>query len=459
MRRKFRLSPRKSKGAAVRECGGVMIDSLGSGKLQSIQDLLDSLPVRLLRQNLSWLNRTGDTLEMKPASRPNPVGECPTYHQSSSPTSTPTPAERGSVLGWASLWLRPRTLIIAGGLGFLAPAIGLSLAFWGFGGRAGEMAQYRPPSFIPFPANNRFSVAKADLGRELFFDKRLSGSGTMACASCHQPDHAWTDGHPKAIGDDGHEMARRAPNLIDVAWRSDLGWDGRFPDIEAVTFVAIASHGNMNLSEPEALARISADPRYERAFAESFPDHKITAANVAAAIATFERLIVSVPNSPFDRWVAGDENAISEAAKRGFDLFNGRAHCAGCHIGWTFTDGSFHDVGSATGTDIGRGQYFSTSRDLQYTFKTPTLRDVAQRGPYMHDGSAKTLAEVIGLYNRGGVARPSRDALIKPLHLTAGEQAELEAFLETLSGLTSSSDQPPIPIGAPSTGQEGAKKR
>ncbi len=364
------------------------------------------------------------------------------------------------MLRQASAWLRSRTLIITGALCLLALVVGVSLAFLGFGARARVMARYRPPPFIPFPADDPFTAAKADLGRALFFDKRLSGSGTMACASCHQPEHGWTDGLPRAIGDGGHEMSRRAPNLIDVAWLPALGWDGRFPDIEAVTFAAIASHGNMNLSEPEALARISADPGYERAFDESFPDHNVSAANVAAAVATFERLVVSIPNSPFDSWIAGDENAISQAAKRGFDLFNGRAHCSGCHGGWTFTDGSFHDIGSATGTDIGRGQYFPTSQALQYAFKTPTLRGVAQRGPYMHDGSVKTLADVIALYNRGGIARPSRAALIEPLHLAADEQADLLAFLETLSGPTSSSDQPPLPIGSPSVArQEGAEKR
>ncbi len=369
------------------------------------------------------------------------------------------------MLRQASVRLRSRTLVITGALCMLALAVGVSLAFLGFGARARVMALYRPPPLIPFPADNPFSAAKADLGRALFFDKRLSGSGTMACASCHQPEHGWTDGRPKAIGDGGQEMSRRAPNLIDVAWLPALGWDGRFPDIEAVTFAAIASHGNMNLSEPEALARISADPGYERAFAESFPDHKVSAANIAAAVATFERLIVSIPSSPFDRWIAGDENAISPSAKRGFDLFNGRAHCSGCHSGWTFTDGSFHDIGTAKGTDVGRGEYFPNSTDLQYAFKTPTLCDVAERAPYMHDGSVKTLADAIELYNRGGIARPSRSALIGPLHLTDAEKSDLlafleilsrtnvlvryaplpPAFLETPSGQTSSSDTPPSP--------------
>jgi cytochrome c peroxidase len=336
-------------------------------------------------------------------------------------------------------------------------AVGLSLVRPGFDARA--RAHYRPPSFIPFPADDPFLVAKADLGRLLFFDTRLSGSRSTACSTCHEPSRGWSDGRPRAIGDGGREMDRRAPSLIDIAWLSALGWDGKFPDIEAVTFGAVTSRGNMNLSEQEALARIAADPDYQRVFAEVFPDHQISAQNVAAAIATFERLIVSKGDSPFDRWIAGDKNAISPAAKHGFDLFNGRGHCSECHSGWTFTDGSFHDIGSAAGGDIGRGQLFPNSQELQYAFKTPTLRGVAQRGPYMHDGSVKTLADVIDLYDRGGTARPSRAAQIEPLHLTAVERADLLAFLETLSGGTSSSDNGPLPAGSPSEpGQEGAEK-
>ncbi|HSU05175.1 MAG TPA: cytochrome c peroxidase [Acetobacteraceae bacterium] len=349
-------------------------------------------------------------------------------------------------------------MIIAGALASLvALAIGLSLAHPGANARI--RAHYRLPSFIPFPADDPFQTAKADLGRRLFFDTRLSGSRSTSCGSCHEPARGWSDGRPRAIGDGGHEMDRRAPSLIDIAWLPVLGWDGRFPDIEAVTFGAITARGNMNLTEQDALARISADPDYQRAFAAIFPDHQVSAHNVAAAIATFERLIVSKNDSPFDRWIAGDKDAISAAAKRGFDLFNGRGHCAGCHSGWTFTDGSFHDIGSAEGNDTGRGRFFPKSQDLQYAFKTPTLRGISQRGPYMHDGSVKTLADVINLYNRGGIARPSRASLIEPLHLTAEEQAELLAFLETLSGDTSSSDNGPLPPGSPSeAGQEGTEK-
>ena len=127
-------------------------------------------------------------------------------------------------------------------------------------------------------------------------------------------------------------------------------------------------------------------------------------------------------DSAFDRWIDGAETAISEPAKRGFDLFNGKANCAACHSGWAFTDASFHDIGSARGDDWGRGRLFPTSVALRYAFKTPTLRDVARRGPYMHDGSVPTLDAVLDLYDRGGIERPSRAEEIHRLGLTAGRE-------------------------------------
>jgi cytochrome c peroxidase len=189
---------------------------------------------------------------------------------------------------------------------------------------------------------------------------------------------------------------------------------------------------NMNLPVDELIARLSAIPDYVKAFDATYGKGDITQDKIEQALATFERSIVST-EAPFDRWIAGDPQAIGESAKRGFVLFNTKANCAACHSGWAFTDSSFHDVGVATGDDIGRGHLFPTSVKLQYAFKTPTLRDVARRGPYMHNGSVATLDDVIALYDRGGIDRPSRDSEIHPLNLSAAEKADLIAFLETLS--------------------------
>jgi cytochrome c peroxidase len=299
--------------------------------------------------------------------------------------------------------------------------------------RAKLMAEYRRPPQIPFPPSNPYTEAKARLGRMLFFDPVLSGPKTQACASCHNPALSWQDGLPRGIGAGMEPMAVRTPTLLNVAWTPKLGWDGHFRNLESVAFGPITNPKIMNMSEKELVARLSAIPGYVAAFNTAFGDSGISKHNIELALATFERSIVS-GEAPFDRWVNGDKNAISAAAKRGFDLFNGKAHCSACHSGWSFSDASFHDVGVATGSDIGRGRLFPTSVSLRYAFKTPTLRDVDRRAPYMHDGSVKSLEQVVDLYDRGGIDRPSRDEDIRPLGLTVQEKADLIAFLHTLTG-------------------------
>lgn len=293
-------------------------------------------------------------------------------------------------------------------------------------------ASYRRPAAIPFPDSNPYSVPKAALGEKLFFDPLLSKSGTVSCASCHDPSLSWADGRARAIGEDPKGLPLRSPTLIDVAFTEPLGWDGKFRDIEAVTFGPITGRANMNLSEAELITRLSAVPAYVDAFASAFGDAAVTRRRIEAALATFERRIVA-GESPFDRWIKGDETAISAAAKRGFEVFNGKARCANCHSGPSFTDGSFQDIGTAGKDDVGRGRLFPTSQKLRYAFKTPTLRDVARRAPYMHDGSVATLEEVIELYDKGGIDRPSRSPSIKPLSLTPDEKTGLIAFLQTLT--------------------------
>lgn len=298
-------------------------------------------------------------------------------------------------------------------------------------GQAARLALYAPPAAIPHPDDAPPSAAAERLGRDLFFDPILSGARDIACSTCHDPALSWGDGRARAVGASGSPMALRSPTLIDVAWMERLGWDGKFRDIEAVTFSPITAHDNMDLTEAEALDRLKASPDYVRRFGEAFGTSDIDRRAIERALATYERTIVS-PEAPFDRWVAGDAAAVSPAARRGFSLFNGRAGCASCHAGWAFSDGSFHDIGSAAGDDIGRGRLFPTSVKLRYAFKTPTLRDVARRGPYMHDGSVPTLRAVIDLYDRGGVARPSRAVEIRPLGLSDGDKDDLLAFLATL---------------------------
>ena len=313
-------------------------------------------------------------------------------------------------------------LSVAASVADIAPSVSI----------ASLRAKYLPPGRIPYPDDDPYSAAKAKLGRTLFFDPLFSASGTVSCATCHKPDISFEDGLPLAVGDARHRLKLKTPTLIDVAWLDRLGWDGRFHSLEQVTFAPILSSGNMDMSESGVTARLASIPDYVRSFAAAFDDRAITRKNIEMAIATYERSILSA-DAPFDRWIMGDENAIDPAAKRGFLLFNGKGRCAECHSGWAFTDGSFHDIGVAKDDDIGRGRLFPTSVKLRHAFKTPTLRDVARRAPYMHDGSVPTLEAVIDLYDKGGIARPSRSELIKPLHLTAGERADLLAFLQTLT--------------------------
>ena len=333
---------------------------------------------------------------------------------------------------------------LAAGLAVAATALlclGNAIAT-GVANRAEWQKNYHRPSEIPFPKSNPYSEAKVRLGKILFFDPILSGSQVRSCATCHNPALSWGDGRGRALGEGQKPLALRSPTLLNVAWIPKPGWDGHFRDLESVAMGPITGATNMNLPEKEMIARLAAIPGYVDAFGAAFGESQITKRKIELALATYERTIVS-GEAPFDRWIAGDEKAMSEAAKRGFDLFNGKANCAACHSGWAFTDASFHDIGTATKDDLGRGKLFPTSAKLQYAFKTPTLRDVERRGPYMHDGSVETLQAVIDLYDRGGIERPSRSDEIRPLNLSKDEKADLIAFLHTLNSVA---EPYPVPV-------------
>jgi cytochrome c peroxidase len=304
--------------------------------------------------------------------------------------------------------------------------------------------QYWRPAAVPYPQDDPFSRAKEQLGRTLFFDPILSGARVRSCATCHNPALAWSDGEPRAIGENQVRLPLRSPTLLNIAWVPKPGWDGHFRDLESVAMAPITGENNMNLSEEELINRLSAIPGYATAFDSAFGKGEITGLKIEQALATFERSIVS-SGAPFDRWLRGDETAINAAAKRGFALFNGKANCAACHSGWAFTDSSFHDIGVAKDADLGRGRLFPSSVKLQHAFKTPTLRDAARRNAFMHDGSITSLAQVIDLYDRGGIDRPSRDNEIHPLGLRDGEKADLIAFLKTLSSAAKPYPIPPLP--------------
>ena len=303
---------------------------------------------------------------------------------------------------------------------------------------------YVRPAAIPFPSDNRHTPARDELGRNLFFDPRLSGSNLISCASCHNPALSWGDGLPRAIGFTKKQLGRRTPTILNLAWADAMFWDGRAESLEEQALGPIQAAGEMNMPLDQMVAKVAAIPGYRDLFARAYPGEPIAKETVAKAIATFERGIVSGP-APFDHWEAGVEGALSPQARRGFDLFNAKAGCATCHSGWRFTDDSFHDIG-VPDADRGRGTILPDIPVMQHAFKTPTLRNVARRAPYMHDGSIGSLEDVVELYDLGGLAkRSSLSTDIKPLHLSWEEKHELVAFLRTLTSADAPFEVPVLP--------------
>lgn len=291
-------------------------------------------------------------------------------------------------------------------------------------------AQYQRPAKGLAPD----APERVALGRQLFFDPRLSASGIVSCATCHNPALSWGDGLPRAVGHSMKTLGRRSPTVLNAGWGGPFMWDGRFETLEEQAMGPITSPAEMNMAAGDVLARLSAVEGYRQAFEKNFPGEGVTAKGLASAIAAFERTIVSPP-APFDRWVQGDAAALSDAAKRGFVVFNTKAACAKCHSGWRFTDDSFHDIG-VKDADRGRGALkdFEGIEALDHAFKTPTLRDADRRAPFLHDGSEATLEAIVDFYDVGGRARrPSVSSDVQKLSLTAQEKKDLVAFLKTLS--------------------------
>ncbi len=294
------------------------------------------------------------------------------------------------------------------------------------------LSSYKRPKDIPFPKDNLHSQAREDLGRTLFFDPRLSGSDWISCATCHNPALSWGDGLPKGLGHGMKVLGRRTPTILNLAWGELMMWDGRADSLEAQALGPVEAEGEMNLPLDQMIGKLEGMSSYKPLFDKAYPGEGINKSTIAKAIATFERTVVS-GEAPFDRWVKGDAKAVTENAKRGFVLFNEKALCSQCHSGWRFTDDSFHDIGVA-GDDIGRGKIMPDFEVLQGAFKTPTLRNVDHRAPYMHDGSEKTLEEVVDFYDKGGKQRrPTVSEHVKPLGLSGEEKADLVAFLRTLT--------------------------
>ena len=339
------------------------------------------------------------------------------------------------------------------------------------------------------PANNPLTNGKISLGGRLYFDKRLSRDGTISCASCHDPANAFTDHSRVAVGVSGQVGTRNAPTILNAMFTERLFWDGRVESLEEQAKQPLINQFEMGLGEYRAVVdRVAAIPEYRIGFQRTFRNEGITIETIVKAIAAYERIQLS-GNSPFDRFMAGNPSAITAAQKRGFELFKGKAKCIKCHsfssVSPFFTDFQFHNTGvvarnmnfeqlvrwttqiansktegsqneannlmsnppmpsrpteeSAPAlahtegfTELGRYLVTKEAKDVG-AFKTPTLRDVELTTPYMHNGSEKTLIDVVRFYNQGGNANPNLDERMQPLHLSDEEINELVEFMRALT--------------------------
>lgn len=290
-------------------------------------------------------------------------------------------------------------------------------------------------------ADNPMSKAKVELGKQLYYDTRLSGDGTRACYSCHLKEHGLTDGKPKAVGAYGVNLPRSSPTLWNIGYHAEFYWDGRSKSLEAQAKAAW-SGGNMGAtgkdgkpSMGDICAKLNQIEGYRKQFQAVF-GAGCTPDTVAKAIAAFERTLVS-DKSAWIHFREGDKKALSPAARRGYEIFQGKARCANCHAGLLLTDQQYHNAGIGMNEekfDVGRFAVTKNDRE-KGAFKTPTLLDISKSAPYFHNGSVATLEEAVDLMLQGGRDNPYLDTanLRPPVELTATEKADLLAFLRELT--------------------------
>ena len=320
------------------------------------------------------------------------------------------------------------------------PIIAALLVVGGFLSQGGAQGPYKLK--LPFglqeeaayiPPDNPLTIEKINLGRQLYFDGRLSADGTVACATCHAPDKGFSDGRPTSTGIKAQVGGRNAPVTINHLFSQEQFWDGRVASLEDQALGPVQNPIEMGNTLERMVATLNATREYREQFRRVFGTD-VTAAGVAKAIAAFERTLLC-GNSAFDRYEDGDDTALSESEQQGLQLFREKANCVRCHTGFAFTDERYHNVGvgfDKPNPDLGRYNITKKESD-KGAFKTPTLRNIAASAPYLHDGNAQTLENVIEFYDKGGTKNPYLSNEIKPLNLTAKEKADLVAFLKSLS--------------------------
>ncbi|WP_035958804.1 cytochrome-c peroxidase [Bryobacter aggregatus] len=313
-------------------------------------------------------------------------------------------------------------------LALLAPAV---LIF------AQDPALEVPLGLLPirFPKDNPYTPAKRELGRLLYYDKRLSADGTVSCATCHDPKAGFTDGKAVSDGIRGQKGGRSAPTVFNRAYSLNQFWDGRAASLEEQAAGPMANPIEMGNTHDVVVSTLRGIPGYRARFKEVFGSEEFGLSEVTKAIATYERIVLS-GNSPYDRYKAGNKKAMTAAQIRGMDVYFTQAKCDQCHEGINLTTNAYHNLG--VGMDKAspdEGRFAVTKNPADWgAFKTPTLREIARTAPYMHDGSLATLEDVVEYYDKGGIANKNLDERIKPLKLTAAQKKDLVEFLKALSG-------------------------
>jgi cytochrome c peroxidase len=291
------------------------------------------------------------------------------------------------------------------------------------------------PTAVPTPATNLNYAAKVSLGKQLYFDGRLSKNNAISCAFCHNPVVGFADPNQTSAGVGGQRGGRQAPTVYNTAFNPFQFWDGRAGSLEEQAIAPIHNPIEMAETHENVVDKLSKIKGYREQFQAALGT-SVNIQGIADAIAAFERTIIST-NSSFDKFVLGDPQAMGEDAQRGMAVFKGKGRCILCHNDSNFTDNQFHNTGvpqvGPMKEDLGRYEVTRRNAD-KGAFKTPTLRSITETAPYMHDGAFKTLEEVVDFYDKGGNANPNLDTRIKPLGLAPQEKNDLIAFLKSLTG-------------------------
>ncbi|PKG37445.1 cytochrome-c peroxidase [Psychromonas sp. Urea-02u-13] len=291
--------------------------------------------------------------------------------------------------------------------------------------------------------------SEIELGKKLFFDPRLSNGNNLSCATCHDPMLGWSDALPVSVGFRGQTLTRSAPTIVNTAFNKKQMWDGRFDSLEQQVEGPLFTKQEMNASPEAVLQFLQANQGYQSHFKTVYGENQLTLNNTFKAIASFERTVIS-NTSRFDAWLAGDKNALTYSEVAGFKIFvdTKKGNCEVCHSAPNFNDDGFHNIGVVdknSTVDVGRYQQIPIKL-MKGAFKTPTLRDISYTAPYFHNGSAKTLKDVIKHYVEGGENKDNLSPEMKPLQLTFDEKVHLENFLKSLSSPVHEFALPTLPI-------------